>query len=70
MNHLFFEVRFESGYHQISMEKTNVFKVAFCIHDSHYDFLLMPFGSINAPTIFQRCMNVHRIIMGLFVRLL
>jgi len=46
-----------SGYHQISVKAEDVQKTAFRSRYGHYEFLVMPFGVTNAPTIFMDYMN-------------
>jgi len=46
-----------SGYHQISVKAEDVQKTVFRSRYGHYEFLVMPFGVTNAPTIFMDYMN-------------
>ena len=39
------------------MREEDVHKTAFQTHSGHYEYLVMPFGLCNAPSIFQETMN-------------
>jgi hypothetical protein len=39
------------------MKESDIPKMAFCTHEGHYEFLVMPFGLCNAPSTFQSLMN-------------
>ena len=52
-----------SGFWQVKMKEDSAEKTAFATHCGAFEFRVMPFGLINAPSMFQRLME--RVLEGL-----
>ena len=46
-----------SGYWQLPVAPESIHKTAFVCHRGQYEFLRLPFGLANAPSVYQRAMN-------------
>lgn len=53
----YISIDMKNGFHQIPVSPDSVKYTAFITPDGHYEFLKMPFGICNGPSVFQRAIT-------------
>lgn len=54
---IFTSLDMSQGFYQIPLQKESIAKTGFITPEGHYEFLRMPFGLANSPSVYQRLMD-------------
>lgn len=67
---MFLHLDLHNSYHLIPIKEGDEWKTVFNTPLGHYEYLIMPFGLINAPAVFQALVNdVSRDMLNLFTEM-
>lgn len=62
---IFTKLDLRSSYNLIKVKAGDEWETAFITPSGHYEYLVMPFGLVNVPDIFQSYMNeIFRDVLG------
>ena len=56
---VYFKIDLRTSYHQLRVRETNIPKTSFWTRYGHFEFTVIPFGLMNAPTTFMDL--IHRV---------
>ena len=54
---VFTKLDLHNAYYRIRIQESDEWKMAFCTRYGHFEYMVMPFGSANAPATFQAYIN-------------